>query len=237
MAIAQPYREEIASSISTKYPHNPPKLVGFLANSDPAAKKYAEWTGRACTEDKIQYELREVDSMDLEKALHEANADPTVHGIIIYYPVFGAEPSFYGGSMDDYLRDTIAPEKDVEGLCHLYRSNLYRDIRFMDGDKRLKCVLPCTPLAVVKAIEAQGLYDSNFPVGRRLQGKVVTVVNRCAGWWETVRCTCPLLHNKPNKPNILNHHAGARLLDAPWRRCSQTTAPPCTQSTSTRCTR
>lgn len=88
-AIAEPFRAEIAKRISTKYPDSPPKLVGFLANSDPAAKKYAQWTGKACTDDKIQYELREVDSMNLEKALHEANADPTVHGIIIYYPVFG----------------------------------------------------------------------------------------------------------------------------------------------------
>ena len=50
-----------------------------------------------------------------------AIADPTIHGIIIYYPVFGAEPSFYGGCMDDYLRDSISPTKDVEGLCHTYR--------------------------------------------------------------------------------------------------------------------
>jgi hypothetical protein len=70
--------------------------------------------------------------MDLERALHEANRDPTVHGIMIFYPVFGQEPSFDGGSMDDYLRDSIAPEKDVEGLCHTFRSNLYRNIRFMD---------------------------------------------------------------------------------------------------------
>ena len=27
-----------------------PLLVGFLANSDPAARKYAEWTDRTCHE-------------------------------------------------------------------------------------------------------------------------------------------------------------------------------------------
>lgn len=27
-----------------------PLLVGFLANQDPAAKKYAEWTNRTCRE-------------------------------------------------------------------------------------------------------------------------------------------------------------------------------------------
>ena len=33
--------------------------------------------------------------------------DPSVHGIMIYYPAFGNHPSFYGGSMDDYLRDSV----------------------------------------------------------------------------------------------------------------------------------
>jgi methylenetetrahydrofolate dehydrogenase (NAD+) len=27
-----------------------PLLVGFLANSDPAAKMYADWTGKTCEE-------------------------------------------------------------------------------------------------------------------------------------------------------------------------------------------
>lgn len=27
-----------------------PLLVGFLANADPAARKYAEWTDRTCRE-------------------------------------------------------------------------------------------------------------------------------------------------------------------------------------------
>ena len=57
---------------------------------DPAARKYAEWTGKACEADGIRYELREVDENELEWKLYEANEDPTVHGIMIYYPVFGA---------------------------------------------------------------------------------------------------------------------------------------------------
>jgi hypothetical protein len=30
---------------------------------------------------------------------------------MIYYPVFGQQPSFHGGSHDDYLRDTVSPYK------------------------------------------------------------------------------------------------------------------------------
>ena len=109
---------------------------------------------KACEADGIKFEVRDVDKMDLEGALHDANhgngspkdkrqtqcmhagymssstdsfaipKDPNVHGILIYYPCFGAAPSFYGGSMDDYLRDSVPIEKDVEGLCHAHRHNL-----------------------------------------------------------------------------------------------------------------
>lgn len=54
---------------------------------------------------------------------------PRNAGVMIYYPVFGAFPSFFGGSMDDYLRDTVSTRKDVEGLCHTYRRNLYHNVR------------------------------------------------------------------------------------------------------------
>jgi methylenetetrahydrofolate dehydrogenase (NAD+) len=74
--------------------------------------------------------------MDLESALQVATKDPLVHGIMIYYPCFGAAPSFYGGNMDDYLRDSVPIEKDIEGLCHTYRHNLYHNIRFIDSEVR-----------------------------------------------------------------------------------------------------
>jgi len=87
--------------------------------------------------------------------------------------------------MDDYLRDSIAKEKDVEGLCHLYRYNLYHNIRYLDKERQVKCILPCTPLAVVKILEALGVYgpdgqhlhDQQHPLDR-LRGKVVTIINR-----------------------------------------------------------
>lgn len=41
-----------------------------------------------------------------------------------------------------------------------------------------KSILPCTPLAVVKALEASGVYDFKLPYGDRLYGKTITVINR-----------------------------------------------------------
>lgn len=41
----------------------------------------------------------------------------------------------------------------------------------MDDAKSKKCILPCTPLAVVKIMEHVGVYDESLPVGDRLQGE------------------------------------------------------------------
>ena len=156
-------------------------LVGLLANKDPAAKKYAEWTGKAARADGLRYELREIqDPVDVEAALLDANDDPRVHGIIVYYPIFGQEESFSGASQDDYLRDSVSYKCDVEGLCHLYRTNLYRNVRYLDYPiNNQKCLLPCTALSVVKILEhCPGCYDTSKPIGRRMEGNVVTIINR-----------------------------------------------------------
>jgi len=152
-----------------------------LANKDPAARQYAEWTGKACQSDGLRYELRTVeDPIDVEAALMDANEDPRVHGIIVYYPIFGQQESFSGASQDDYLRDSVSHKCDVEGLCFTYRSNLYRNVRFLDYPRNSKkCLLPCTSLSVVKILEhCPGCYDPEKPVGRKLEGKIITVINR-----------------------------------------------------------
>jgi len=176
--VAQPFIKEIEEATSALSSSARPKLVGFLANSDPAAAKYAQWTGKTFQRDGMNFELRQVEPDELDRALEEANADTSVHGIMIYYPVFGTRPSFHGGSYDDALRDTVSLAKDVEGMNHFYRRTMYRNQRFVDSEQARKCVLPCTPLAVVKVLEHLGAYDDQHPVGNRMSGKVVTVVNR-----------------------------------------------------------
>lgn len=176
--IAMPFREEIQAAVRALPEGKGPKLVGFLANKDPAARKYAEWTEKAFARDLLRFELREVEENELEDKLEEANQDPEVHGIMIYYPVFGQRPSFHGGGHDDYLRDCVSLFKDVEGLCHFYRRALYRNKRFVDEQSTKKCVLPCTPLAVVKVLEHLDAYDKTMEVGNRLRNKIVVVVNR-----------------------------------------------------------
>lgn len=148
-----------------------PLLVGFLANSDPAAKMYADWTRKTCEENGFSFDLRVLDKDVLEDAILAANADDAVDGIIIYFPVFGS-------SQDRYLQQLTVPEKDVEGLSHTYLFNMYQNRRFLDLAKRQKSLLPCTPLAIIKILEHIGVYNSILPYGNRLFGRTITVVNR-----------------------------------------------------------
>jgi len=168
-SIAEPFLQDLKSKISALA--SAPKLVGFLANDDPASAKYAEWTAKTCAETGINFELKQVPRTELEDELTLANADNNIHGIMIYYPVFG-------GAQDQYLQNTVSVTKDVEGLSHTYRYNLYHNIRYLDSNQQIKCLLPCTPLGIIKILEAIGAYNLLLHVGDRLHGRIITVVNR-----------------------------------------------------------
>ncbi|OBZ84649.1 Methylenetetrahydrofolate dehydrogenase [NAD(+)] [Choanephora cucurbitarum] len=167
--VSASFRNQIKADIKERNIH--PKLVGFLANEDPAAMKYADWTAKTCAETGVDFELRKVSKMDLEEAITEANQDKAVNGIMIYYPVFG-------GKQDAYLQSCVSKFKDVEGLCHEFVHNVYHNIRFMDEEETMKCIIPCTPLAIVKILEYIGVYNPVIPYGNRLYGRTIAVVNR-----------------------------------------------------------
>lgn len=168
--IAKQYIDEITSLVNSL--DFKPKLVGFLANEDPAAQMYASWTGKTCESLGFTYDLVQVDKNDLESALIGANSNKDVHGIMVYFPVFG-------DNQDQYIQQLISPEKDVEGLNFLYYHNLYHNVRFLDPPtNEQKSILPCTPLAMVKILEYLGVYNKHLHYGNRLYGKKVLVVNR-----------------------------------------------------------
>lgn len=167
--IAKKFTKELQDGVS-QLP-SPPLLVGFLANSDPAAHTYAEWTGKTCGELGFRYELRVVESDALEDAIIDANEDDNVNGILVYFPIFG-------GRQDQYIQQVVNKDKDVEGLSHIYIQNLYQNVRYLDADEKQKSILPCTPLACVKILEYLGVYNSVLAYGNRLYGKTITVVNR-----------------------------------------------------------
>ncbi|TPX40122.1 hypothetical protein SeMB42_g04425 [Synchytrium endobioticum] len=167
--VAAPFLDEIKRKLSNA--KEKPLLVAFLANGDPAAKKYAEWTAKTCRQADVEFELREVPRTQLEEAIMEANEDVKVNGMMSYFPVFG-------GTQDQYLQNLVDINKDVEGLSHQCRVNMYHNVRFLDSEKTQKCIIPCTPLAVIKILEYVGVYSKILPYGNRLYGKTITVINR-----------------------------------------------------------
>ncbi|KAF2724409.1 hypothetical protein K431DRAFT_144201 [Polychaeton citri CBS 116435] len=169
-SIAKKLLEEVHDGLK-KVDHKP-RLHGFLANSDPAAKMYANWTAKTCQENGFDFTLREVAREDLEDVLREANQDPNVDGILVYYPVFDT-------TRDRTLQWTVSLYKDVEGLSPQLISNMYQNIRFLDPPaNQLKSILPCTPLAVIKILEHLQIYNTFLDYGKRLFGRRITVINR-----------------------------------------------------------
>ncbi|WVF65641.1 hypothetical protein IAT40_000372 [Kwoniella sp. CBS 6097] len=209
-----PFKTELLHEMaSPRFNGKPPHLVGILATKKEDARTYAEFTKKACETIGINFELRLVGEaregmdgegvgIDVEEAILEANDDSEVHGIMVYYPI-------YGGRQDQYLQSVVSPQKDVEGLNHQFLFNLYHNIRFISPltlrplpsssssaasttgpasskstqtdqgpEGSVKSVLPCTPLAIVKVLEHLGVYNKMLEYGDRARGKVITVINR-----------------------------------------------------------
>ncbi|KAI0299110.1 NAD-binding protein [Multifurca ochricompacta] len=208
--IAEPFLAEVKTSLASLTPTRaPPKIVGILATASMPSRSYAEFTRKQCAALGIAFELRELgsalgdgngnlngngDGVGVEEAIIEANADDTVDGIMVYYPIFGKE-------QDHYLQQIVSPFKDVEGLNYKFHFNLYHNIRYLEPKSLLasspslahtpaplkddvpppgtvKSILPCTPLGVVKALERVGVYNALLPYGDRAYGRIITVINR-----------------------------------------------------------
>ncbi|KAN0064790.1 Methylenetetrahydrofolate dehydrogenase [NAD(+)] [Thecaphora frezii] len=221
-------KEAIQARVDAGKPR--PKLVGILATPSPPSVAYAEWTRKACEAVGIEFEIWKTwddaavqtegeggegstaaehkgtaPDFDLEADVEDliiaANANDSVHGIMVYYPIFH-------GRQDTYLQQIVDPRKDVEGLHFSYCWNMYHNVRWVapkqlggapgttpevprsdgaayplvNGEQvpagMAKSILPCTPLAMVKCLESIGVYDRALPYGDRLFGKTITVINR-----------------------------------------------------------
>jgi len=166
--VAARYRAEIRQEIRALGTQL--KVVGFLSGDYSPSVTYSNYTQNACEELGIGYEVRQVHRLDLEQAILAANEDPSVHGIMVYYPIFGNE-------QDRYLKDVIDPRKDIEGLHSFWIRKLYQNERLVDGTRAAgKSVVPCTALAILKILEANGGYGASGT--RPAEHKTVTIFNR-----------------------------------------------------------
>lgn len=214
------------------------KLVGILASSlnpfEGSSDTYASWISKTLEEDGIEYETWRVQThtstteLQLSRLVHRANHMNSIHGILVYYPLFHKYPYVIGldpvtgvwseereqiklkdqsdcveileknkrmlpgltyKTRDDIFRDTINPQRDVEGLGPQYHNRrlfcnpkVYIDDEY--DEQTYHVLFPCTALAIVRIIKRAlsckytGLYDVNKPIGRRFEGTTVTIINR-----------------------------------------------------------
>jgi 5,10-methylene-tetrahydrofolate dehydrogenase/methenyl tetrahydrofolate cyclohydrolase len=165
--VAASFREEIRGELRALA--EPLVIAGFLSAEHGPSATYAEYTRKGCEDVGARFELRHVKRLEAEPAIALANADPSVHGILVYYPVFGTE-------QDAYLRDLVDPGKDIEGLHSFWARCLYANRRFLDDARTKKAILPCTPLAILKLLDVAGV--SRPGETRPLAGLRAVVFNR-----------------------------------------------------------
>jgi len=120
----------------------PPGLATILVGDDPASAIYVANKRKACAEVGITdlHQHLPADTTDAEVAavIDRSNRDPEVSGILLQLPV----PEGLDGAA---LTETIAPEKDVDGLTPVSAG------RLMHGSPGLR---PCTPLGVIELLDS-----------------------------------------------------------------------------------
>jgi methylenetetrahydrofolate dehydrogenase (NADP+) / methenyltetrahydrofolate cyclohydrolase len=157
--VAARVREQVARDVAafTEQTGRPPGLATILVGDDPASAIYVANKRKACAEVGITdlHQHLPADTTDAEVAalIDRSNRDPEVSGILLQLPV----PEGLDGAA---LTETIAPEKDVDGLTPVSAG------RLMHGSPGLR---PCTPLGVIELLDS---YDV------ALEGAEAVVVGR-----------------------------------------------------------
>ena len=134
-----------------------PGLATILIGEDPASRVYVGTKEKACREVGIAsfgHRLpATVSTSDIATFIGELNTRPDVHGILLQLPL----PDHLD---TEFLIETIAPEKDVDGLHPINQG------RLVLGQHGLR---PCTPLGVMHLIDQSGM---------EIDGKRAVVVGR-----------------------------------------------------------
>ena len=213
--LAERYFHEAATDVA-QCPKRP-RVLGLIASTDKPSLAYARATKQRFLDVGMDYELEHQSRLDLEARILEANTDPSVHGIFVYFPVFGNQH-------DDYLRNLITFTKDVEAGSQYWVRKLYANDRFaIAGDPSKKALLPCTPLAIVKLLVELRVYgDPSIKPGapsKPLSGKQVTIFNRS----EVIgRPLAVMMSNDGAEVFSFDEHGPLKFVDARPSECNIT---------------
>src|SRR5579863_661876 len=158
VAVSKRLREEVArraAALAAK--GTTPGLAVVLVGDDPASAVYVRNKVKACEQHGLFSALdcmsATVTEAELLERIHQLNADPAIHGILVQLPL--------PPHIDSHkVIEAIAAEKDVDGF-HVANAGA-----LMTGLPQFR---PCTPYGVVKMLEA---YD--IPIS----GKHAVVIGR-----------------------------------------------------------
>jgi 5,10-methylene-tetrahydrofolate dehydrogenase/methenyl tetrahydrofolate cyclohydrolase len=167
--VAEPFRAETREMVAGL--GRQLRVVGLLSQSDGPAHTYAQYARRGAEDAGITMDLWQLTGDRAAESIREANADPAVDGIFLYYPL--ADPI-----EDRWLRELVDPRKDVEGMHSFWSRLLYENRRYVDDNGSLRAILPCTPLGILKLLDAAGLRARGHGEQAPLEGVVACVINR-----------------------------------------------------------
>ncbi len=156
--IAAQLRADIARQVASL--PKKPGLAVILVGDDPASHVYVGNKVKACQEVGIEsHEHRmpaSATQRDVRHVIQNLNANPDVHGILLQLPL----PDHLDA---DTLIQTIAPEKDVDGLTYINQGKL------VAGDKT--GLVPCTPqgsLHLIRTVRSDLTGLNAVVIGRSL---------------------------------------------------------------------
>jgi methylenetetrahydrofolate dehydrogenase (NADP+)/methenyltetrahydrofolate cyclohydrolase len=158
-ALAEKIHQELIDTITELQPlkGRPPGLAVLMVGDNPASAAYVRNKERACAKVGIasagKHFPTEVNGRELEAVIQALNEDERVDGILVQLPL----PSHLDAVR---LLNTIAPEKDADGLHPVNMGRLMR------GELGLRS---CTPAGVMRLLQE---YD--IP----LKGKQAVVLGR-----------------------------------------------------------
>ena len=160
-AIAADLRADIKQQVTAlKERGTTPALAVILVGDDPASQVYVGGKIKACEEVGIEsYEHRmpaDSSQQEIRHIIKNLNHNPSVHGILLQLPL----PAHLDA---DELIQSIAPEKDVDGLTYLNQGKL------VAGDQT--GLVPCTPqgsLRLIKSVRSDLTGLNAVVIGRSL---------------------------------------------------------------------
>ena len=145
-AVAKEVQKEIKAEVEglERRWNMAPGLAVVLVGDDPASHIYVRNKEKACKDVGIKsfehFLPATVSEKELLVLVHQLNKDKHVHGILVQLPL---PPHIHS----ERILDAISPYKDVDGFHPVNQGNL---VVGADGFR------PCTPLGVMKLLEAAG---------------------------------------------------------------------------------